>query len=100
MNSIEDKYFIALADNLKSLIQKKGIEIADIAAAANVDRRQVYRLIKKENVPMLSTLIKISLAAGIEPKILFDFKFNYSEYMDENKIYAATKKKRGGESQT
>lgn len=94
MNSIKDKYFISLAENLKILIEAKGLDIVDIAAGANVDRRQVYRLLNKENVPMLSTLIKISLAAGIEPKILFDFKFNYSDYMKENKIYPATKKKK------
>lgn len=94
MKHIEDKYFISLAENLKILIEAKGLDIVDIAAGANVDRRQVYRLLNKENVPMLSTLIKISLAAGIEPKILFDFKFNYSDYMKENKIYRATKKKK------
>jgi len=94
MNSIDDKYFISLAEHLKILIEAKGLDIVDIAAGANVDRRQVYRLLNKENVPMLSTLIKISLAAGIEPKILFDFKFNYSDYMEENKIYPATKKKK------
>lgn len=94
MNSIEDRYFISLAEHLKTLIEAKGLDIADIAAGANVDRRQVYRLLNKENVPMLSTLIKISLAAGIEPKVLFDFKFNYPDYMKENKIYPATKKKK------
>jgi transcriptional regulator with XRE-family HTH domain len=94
MKSIEDKYFISLAENLKILIEVKGLDIVDIAAGANIDRRQVYRLLNKENVPMLSTLIKISLAAGIEPKVLFDFKFNYSDYMKENKIYPATKKKK------
>lgn len=94
MKHIEDKYFISLAENLKILIEAKGLDIVDIAAGANVDRRQVYRLLNKENVPMLSTLIKISLAAGIEPKILFDFKFNYADYMKENKIYPATKKKK------
>ena len=94
MNKVEDKYFISLAEHLKTLIDAKGLDIADIAAAANVNRKQVYRLLNKENVPMLSTLIKISLAAGIEPKMLFDFKFNYSDYMKENNIYIATKKRK------
>ncbi len=94
MKSIEDKYFISLAENLKILIEVKGLDIVDIAAGANIDRRQVYRLLNKENVPILSTLIKISLAAGIDPKVLFEFKFNYSDYMKENKIYPATKKKK------
>ncbi|MFD2602644.1 helix-turn-helix domain-containing protein [Flavobacterium suzhouense] len=92
MKKVEDKYFISLAEHLKTLIDAKGLDIVDIAAGANVNRKQVYRLLNKENVPMLSTLIKISLAAGIEPKVLFDFKFNYSEYMKDNKIYVASKK--------
>ncbi|RRJ88431.1 helix-turn-helix domain-containing protein [Flavobacterium macacae] len=93
MNHIDDKFFIALADNLLTLIEKKGLDVAEIAAAANIDRRQVYRLINKEHMPKLSTLIKISLAAGIEPNILFDFKFNYKEYMEIMGIYLAKPKK-------
>lgn len=92
MDKIEDKYFNALADHFISLIEQKGLDVADIAAAANVDRRQVYRLINKENIPKLSTLIKISLAAGIEPKNLFEFKFDYIEYMRDAGIYTAIKK--------
>lgn len=93
MNHIDDNFFIALADNLLTLIEKKGLDVAEIAAAANIDRRQVYRLINKEHMPKLSTLIKISLAAGIEPNILFDFKFNYKEYMEIMEIYLAKPKK-------
>ena len=93
MNHIDDKFFIALADNLLTLIEKKGLDVAEIAAAANIDRRQVYRLINKEHMPKLSTLIKISLAAGIEPNILFDFKFNYEEYMEIMGIYLSKSKK-------
>jgi len=93
MNHIDDNFFIALADNLLTLIEKKGLDVAEIAAAANIDRRQVYRLINKEHMPKLSTLIKISLAAGIEPNILFDFKFNYKEYMEIMGIYLAKTKK-------
>ncbi|MFC3158074.1 helix-turn-helix domain-containing protein [Chryseobacterium arachidis] len=70
MKYIEDKYFIAISDYIKNVIEEKNIDISDLAAAANVDRKQVYRLINKENVPKLSTLIRISLAAGIEPQIL------------------------------
>lgn len=86
MDIIEDKYFIALSDHFFSIIKEKKIDVADIAAAANLDRRQIYRLINKENIPTLSTLIRICLAAGIEPKILFEFKFNYKEYMQEKNI--------------
>jgi hypothetical protein len=36
MKYIEDKYFIAIADRLKVFIDERGIDIADLAAAANV----------------------------------------------------------------
>lgn len=93
MKYIEDKYFIAIADYIKNVIDQKNIDISDLAAAANVDRKQVYRLINKENVPKLSTLIRISLAAGIEPQILFSLKFDFEFYMKENNILKATHKK-------
>lgn len=93
MKYIEDKYFIAIADYIKDVIEEKRIDISDLAAAANVDRKQVYRLINKENVPKLSTLIRISLAAGIEPQILFSLKFDFELYMKENNILKATPKK-------
>ncbi|HCO19972.1 MAG TPA: hypothetical protein DIT47_02445 [Flavobacteriaceae bacterium] len=94
MKYIEDKYFIALADHIKEILEDKKIDVADLAAAANLDRRQVYRLINKENVPKLSTLIRISLAAGIEPQQLFALKFDFGAYMSENKILKVSKKKK------
>ena len=92
MKYIEDKYFIVIADYVKAFIDEKGIDVADLAAAANVDRKQIYRLIKKENVPKLSTLIRILLAAGIEPSKLFSIKFDFETYMKENNILKATPK--------
>ena len=92
MNNIEDKYFVALSDHLKSIIDSQDIDVSELAAAANLDRRQIYRLINKENIPKLSTLIRIALAAGIEPKQLHDFKFDFEIYMKENNILKVTKK--------
>lgn len=94
MNKIEDKYFIALSDHLIDLIATKGLDVADIAAAANLDRRQIYRVINKENVPKLSTLIRIILAAGIDPKVFFDVKFDFKNYMEQNSILIASPKKK------
>jgi transcriptional regulator with XRE-family HTH domain len=93
MKYIEDTYFIALVDHLKSILEDKKIDIADLAAAANLDRRQIYRLLNKENVPKLSTLIRISLAAGIEPPQLFSLKFDFELYMKENSILLVSKKR-------
>ena len=93
MNNIEDKYFVALSDHLKSILDSQDIDVSELAAAANLDRRQIYRLINKENIPKLSTLIRISLAAGIEPKQLHDFKFDFEIYMKENNILKVSKMK-------
>lgn len=94
MKYIEDKYFITIADYVKAFIDEKGIDVADLAAAANVDRKQIYRLINKENIPKLSTLIRILLAAGMEPSKLFSIKFDFEIYMRENNILKATPKKK------
>lgn len=93
MEDIQDKYFIAIADYIKTHIDEKGIDISDLAAAANVDRKQIYRLINKEHMPRLSTLIRISLATGIEPAKLFSIKFDFDKYMKENNILKAMPKK-------
>ncbi len=87
MSYIEDKYFVALVDHLNSLIESKNLKVAELAAAADLDRKQVYRLLKKENIPTLTTLIRISLAAGIHPKDMHDFKFNFDAYMKEKNIF-------------
>ena len=42
MKSIEDKYFISLAENLKILIEVKGLDIVDIAAGANIDLSLIH----------------------------------------------------------
>lgn len=94
MNLFEDKYCIALVDHINTILEEKDIDVADLAAAANLDRRQVYRLTNKENIPKLSTLVRISLAAGIKPKELHDFKFDFDSYMKENKIIEAKAKKK------
>jgi transcriptional regulator with XRE-family HTH domain len=94
MKYIEDKYFIAIADYVKEFIDEKGIDISDLAAAANVDRKQIYRLLNKENVPKLSTLVRILLAAGIEPSKLFSIKFDFDAYMVDNNILKAIPKRK------
>ena len=51
-------------------------------------------LLNKENIPKLSTLIRISLAAGIEPQQLFSLKFDFENYMSENNILKVSRKKK------
>ncbi|MDH6252459.1 DNA-binding phage protein [Chryseobacterium sp. H1D6B] len=91
MNNIEDKYCIAVADYIREFLKDKDIDLADLAAAANIDRKQVYRLINKENVPLLSTVVRIALAAGLTINIS-DMQFDFNEYKKKNKILTATSK--------
>ncbi|KQS91743.1 helix-turn-helix domain-containing protein [Chryseobacterium sp. Leaf394] len=91
MNKIEDTFCIAVADYIKDYIKDNNIDLADLAAAANVDRKQVYRLINKENIPLLSTVVKIALAAGLKINI-GKLQFNFDEYKANNKIFTAIPK--------
>lgn len=91
MKNITDTYCIAVADYIKKFIDDNNIDLADLAAAANVDRKQVYRLIHKENVPLMSTVIKIALAAGLELSIS-DMQFDFNDYRKQNNILIAKPK--------
>ena len=67
-------------------MEQKNIEVVDLAAAANIDRKQIYRFINSENVPKITTLIRIVLALGLEPKHFFDFTFDFKSYSQEQNI--------------
>ncbi|KAA5535373.1 helix-turn-helix domain-containing protein [Paenimyroides baculatum] len=86
MENSNDKYFIALSAQLKNIMEQKNIEVVDLAAAANIDRKQIYRFINSENVPKITTLIRIILALGLEPKLFFDFTFDFKSYSQEQNI--------------
>lgn len=86
MEKPNDKYFIAISAQLKNIMEQKNIDVADLAAAANIDRKQVYRVINNENVPKITTLVRIVLALELEPKDFFDFTFNFKSYAQEHKI--------------
>ncbi|KZE82846.1 hypothetical protein AV926_06315 [Myroides marinus] len=81
MKHIEDKYLKAIIDNFIVLMKDKKIDVATIAAAANLDRKQVYRFINGENVPELTTFLRIVLASGFTPDEIFKFKFDLDSYM-------------------
>ncbi|MGS4344066.1 helix-turn-helix domain-containing protein [Myroides odoratus] len=81
MKDTEDKYLEAIINNFIVLITEKNIDVATIAAAANLDRKQVYRFINRENVPELTTFLRIVLATGFTPSDIFNFNFDFKEYM-------------------
>ncbi|WP_300687518.1 helix-turn-helix domain-containing protein [Chryseobacterium sp.] len=97
MKDIQDSYCAAVADYIKKYISDNEIDLADLAAAANVDRKQVYRLINKENVPLLSTVVKIALAAGLELNIT-NMDFDFDQYRKNNNILVAVPKDKSKKS--
>lgn len=86
MKITNDTYFIAISTHLKNIMEQKNIEVADLAAAANIDRKQIYRVLNNENVPKITTIVRIILALGIEPKDFFNFEFDFTRYADEQSI--------------
>lgn len=86
MEKYNDKYFIAVSMRLKNIMEEKKVEVSDLSAAADIDRKQIYRLINNENVPKITTLLRIILALGLEPKEFFDFEFNFKSYLKEQNI--------------
>ena len=86
MEKVNDKYFTALSVQLKILMKEKNIDISDLAAAANIDRKQIYRFINNENVPKITTMVRIILALGLEPKEFFNFPFDFNIYRQEQNI--------------
>ena len=86
MEKTNDTYFSAISAQLKNIMKLKNIEVSDLAAAANIDRKQVYRVLNNENVPKITTLIRIIIALDIEPKDFFNFEFDFKKYSDEQNI--------------
>ncbi|WP_121967477.1 hypothetical protein [Myroides sp. N17-2] len=97
MKDTEDKYLEAIINRFIELITYEKIDVATIAAAANLDRKQVYRFINRENVPELTTFLRIVLAAGFTPTDIFNFKFDFNDYMKSAGIQKIVHKKENNE---
>lgn len=78
MGKIERKYYIAFGQHLQSLIEKYGTDVVNVASIANIEQKQVYRVLNGEHGASMKTIISLARGLGIHPKELFDFKFDWT----------------------
>jgi predicted transcriptional regulator len=73
---VNNKSFtIAFGAHLEKLIESKGLSPQDVAANANIEPKQVYRVIKAENSATLPIIASIAKGLGVHPRELFDFEY-------------------------
>ena len=73
------QYFIAFGKHLESLIMKYETDVVTIASIANIEQKQVYRIINGEHGASMKTIISLAKGLQIHPKELFDFDFTNNE---------------------
>lgn len=76
MKEIRKKYYIAFGQNLHDLIENSNKDVMTIASVGKIEPKQVYRVLNGEHGASLGTIISIAKGLDIEPKELFDFKFD------------------------
>ena len=69
------KYLDAFGAHLARLLKEKGKTPEEVAAHANIETKQVYRVINGEHSATVSITYAIAKGLGIHPKTLFDFEF-------------------------
>jgi transcriptional regulator with XRE-family HTH domain len=65
---------IAFGRRVKQLIDQKGLVPQDVAANANIEVKQVYRVINAEHNATLALIGSIAKGLGVHPRDLFDFE--------------------------
>lgn len=75
MKATNKAFLIAFGVNLDRLIKSKGLTPQDVAANADIEFKQVYRVINAENSATLSVINAIARGLGVHPKELFDFDY-------------------------
>jgi predicted transcriptional regulator len=75
----EKKYYLAFGQHLQSLIEKYETDVVNIASIANIEQKQVYRVLNGEHGASMKTIIALAKGLGIPPKELFDFHYDLNE---------------------
>lgn len=76
MKEIRKKYYIAFGQNLQRVMEKNNKDVMTVASVGKIELKQVYRVINGDHGASLGTIISIAKGLDIEPKELFDFKFD------------------------
>ena len=76
MNNIRNKaYIIAFGEHLKKLRLNKKLSRETLAAYADIETMQIYRIEKGKVNTTISTVYAIAKALEVQPKKLMDFEF-------------------------
>ncbi len=70
------KYLDAFGNHLALLLEEKGKTPEEVAAHANIETKQVYRVLNGEHSATISITYAIAKGLGIHPRLLFDFEFS------------------------
>lgn len=76
MKEIRKKYYIAFGQNLQKLMDNYNKDVMTVASIGKIEPKGVYRVLNGEHGASLGTIISIAKGLDIEPKELFDFKFD------------------------
>ena len=69
------KYLDAFGEHLAQLLKEKEKTPEEVAAHANIETKQVYRVINGEHSATISITYAIAKGLNVHPKALFDFDF-------------------------
>jgi predicted transcriptional regulator len=69
------KYLDAFGAHLAKLLQEKGKTPEEVAAHADIETKQVYRVINGEHSATISITYAIAKGLGVQHMKLFDFDF-------------------------
>lgn len=72
----ETQWLDVFGDNLKSLLQDRGMTQSDLANAIGTDARTINRYISKQRIPTIKNLINIAYALDCTLDELTDFGDN------------------------
>lgn len=75
MNDYRKGYYIAFGENLDSLLKKHKTDVMTVASIGKIEPKQIYRVLNGEHGASMKTILALSKGLQIEPKELFDFKF-------------------------
>lgn len=79
MKETKKAYYAAFGKHLEQLMKERDRDALTVAALGKIEPKQVYRVINAEHAASLGTIISIAKGLGVEPKLLFDFKFDLSK---------------------
>ena len=69
------KYLTAFGSHLAELLKAKGKTPEEVAAHANIETKQVYRVLNGEHSATISITYAIAKGLAVHPKELFNFEF-------------------------